>query len=318
MNLLKKIARFAVDFAKQLLPEYVYQHLLFRFARWNIGKRELSSTNYWNSHHVSFSPTIEFVKYRRERYYNYEECMPSSGHDGKVILDYGCGPGIESAALLTDSSNVDLYYADVSQRSLKITEKFLDDLQLQARPIFLAEDGWDTKLDNESVDYIHCTGVLHHTKYPTKILNEFKRILKPDGHINLMVYHKNSVYYYLYIQYIIQKLYRLQTNMNPKDVFREHTDGPNCPISHAWTFDEVRALCEECKLKPELIGTSYEPQDLAYIDKIPEAIYEEGVSQNARRFLKKIKYDESRLPFFISNDGKKIGAGLHLCIKVTK
>ena len=55
---------------------------------------------------------------------------------------------------------------------------------------------------------------------------------------------------------------------------------------------------------------------MAYIDKIPDAIYDERKSQDARIFLKKLKFDESRLTFFVSHDGKKIGAGLQLCIKI--
>ena len=310
--------RFVTELIKKIMPDYAWFHLKYLYEKITIGKTTQSSTEYWNSHHVTFQSSPDFVNYRRQRYFLYDDLMPTKGHDNKTILDYGCGPGIESLSLLMESKNVNLYFADVSQTAIGVADKFIKSQGFSGTPILLDHDGFDTKLPDHSVDYIHCTGVLHHTAQPKRVLMEFARILKPDGEARLMVYHKDSLYFILYVEYLIQKKYRLHSNLTSDDAFKIQTDGPNCPISRAWTEADVRGLCDNTGLKFKYLGTGYEPHELECSQLIPAAIYDERTTVESRSFLKSIKFDDQNLPYFISGNDLKIGAGLQLCFSLTK
>jgi 2-polyprenyl-3-methyl-5-hydroxy-6-metoxy-1,4-benzoquinol methylase len=70
----------------------------------------LTSMEYWSRHDVTLNEhrdveqSRQFIRYRRRRYIGITELMPTVGHDGKTILDYGCGPGIEAAAFALESN----------------------------------------------------------------------------------------------------------------------------------------------------------------------------------------------------------------------
>jgi len=309
--------RFIVELIKNILPDYALFYLKHQYTKITT-KVTQSSTEYWNAHHVTFKPSPEFVDYRRQRYLRYDELLPTKGHDNKTILDYGCGPGVESLSLLMESKQVNLYFADVSQTAIAAADKFIQSQGFSGTPILLDCDGFDTKLPPQSIDYIHCTGVLHHTAQPKKVLMEFARILKPDGQARLMVYHKDSLFFRIYVEYLIQKKYGLHSNLTSDDAFRIETDGPNCPISRAWTEVDVRGLCDGTGLKFNYLGSGYEPHDLRYSTLIPEAIYDERTTAEARSFLKSIKFDDQNLPYFMNGNDLKIGAGLQFCFSLTK
>src|SRR5262249_33669783 len=52
---------------------------------------------------------------------------------------------------------------------------------------------------DESFDWVYSHGVLHHTPNPQKAINEVWRVLKPNGRVIIMLYHKNSFNYFVRI-----------------------------------------------------------------------------------------------------------------------
>ena len=66
---------------------------------------------YWTRHNVTLHaafPTVEasleYFDWRNDQYPGYIDLMPVQGQDGKVVLDYGCGPGTTSSASATSPS----------------------------------------------------------------------------------------------------------------------------------------------------------------------------------------------------------------------
>ncbi len=58
------------------------------------------NTHYWTKHTVtghlvfrSREHSLQYLAWRNSQYLFYEDLMPLDGHDGEIILDYGCGPG---------------------------------------------------------------------------------------------------------------------------------------------------------------------------------------------------------------------------------
>ena len=47
-------------------------------------------------------------------------------------------------------------------------------------------------------------GVLHHIENLSGVFKEFKRILKKNGFIQVMVYNRNSIWYHLHVAYEVK------------------------------------------------------------------------------------------------------------------
>src|SRR5512146_2909029 len=110
--------------ARAILGPSGYERLKSLYLALRLPPAGLTSTEYWSRHHVTLDETTNaeeskrFIRYRRKRYIGIPELMPTSGYDGKKILDYGCGPGIDAAAFGLESSRIDLVCADVSSPAL--------------------------------------------------------------------------------------------------------------------------------------------------------------------------------------------------------
>lgn len=59
-------------------------------------------------------------------------------------------------------------------------------------------DAADMAFPAESFEHIWSWGVIHHAASTDAIVSEIYRVLAPGGIAHIMVYHKNSLRYYLY------------------------------------------------------------------------------------------------------------------------
>jgi len=62
----------------------------------------------------------------------------------------------------------------------------------------MAGDNMSLPLLNECSDFTISEGVIHHAQDPYKCFQELIRITKKGGYISLLVYNKNSYYFYLF------------------------------------------------------------------------------------------------------------------------
>src|SRR5207245_86101 len=80
--------------------------------------------------------------------------------DEKVILDYGCGPGNDLVGFAHDSRPKRLIGIDISHTSLSQAEERLRLHDASADFLQMPYGVYDIPLESESVDYVHCSGVL--------------------------------------------------------------------------------------------------------------------------------------------------------------
>ena len=201
--------------------------------------KKIDSSTYWSLHRVNFryfnsdKDSLDHFEWRNTQYPEYINLMPVSGHDNKVVLDYGCGPGNDLVGFSEFSNVKELIGADVSKPSLEIAKRLLLHKK-DVRLLHLEENENKIPLADNSVDLIHSSGVLHHCKNIDKILMEFHRILKPGGEINIMVYNYYSIWVHLYTAYINQIELGIYKNLSLLDAFSKLTDGAHVPISKCY------------------------------------------------------------------------------------
>jgi ubiquinone/menaquinone biosynthesis C-methylase UbiE len=98
-----------------------------------------------------------------------------------TILDIGTGPGrlpIETAKKI---KNVKLFGIDLSEDMIKLARRNADREGVGGRIEFRVGSAYDSGFENNSVDLVVCTGVLHHLSQPLTAFNEIYRILKRGG-----------------------------------------------------------------------------------------------------------------------------------------
>ncbi len=137
------------------------------------------------------------------------------------VLDLGCGSGVLSCYFAKQGarvSSIDLTEAGVNMARRNIKAQGLDVsvIRMDAEKMAFGADNFD---------YVFSWGVLHHTKNMNTALAEVHRVLKPGGKGLIMVYHKNSVVYYLHGLYWLLFKRKLLSGYTLKSVQDFYTDG---------------------------------------------------------------------------------------------
>ena len=139
-----------------------------------------------------FFDTVE-----RPRYTEYAPWMPRvMGFDkfrDARLLEIGCGMGTD--LLQFARGGACCTGVDLTPRSIEITRHrfrlYGDGGSL------LISDGEHLPFRDESFDVVYSNGVLHHTPDTAGAIREVHRVLRPGGTAKVMLYHRNSLNYWV-------------------------------------------------------------------------------------------------------------------------
>jgi ubiquinone/menaquinone biosynthesis C-methylase UbiE len=277
-----------------------------------------ASRDYWTHHKVTLhrqfaSPeeSVEYFHWRNDQYFNYIDLMPVAGQDGAAVLDFGCGPGHDLVGFKLYSRPSRLIGADVSRSSLAEARARLALHGFDAELILLHASTSSIPLESASIDHIHSSGVLHHTPDPFALLKEFRRILKPGGTANIMVYNYDSIWVHLYVAYQKMLVENLYAGMSIREAFSRTTDGDDCPISHCYREEEFIELCRAAGFEAALAGVAVSAWEASLLPKRFDAILDRRLRPESRRFLVEIEIDNRGLPVY-----RGVPAGIDGCYRL--
>ena len=133
------------------------------------------------------------------RYNEYAPWMPRLMEFEKFrdarLLEVGCGMGtdlLQFARGGARSTGIDL-----TPRSVEITRHRFR--LYGAEGDFMISDGEHLPFRNESFDVVYSNGVLHHTPDTAGAVREVHRVLKSGGVAKIMLYHRDSLNYWVEI-----------------------------------------------------------------------------------------------------------------------
>lgn len=137
-----------------------------------------------------------FDEVERHRYQDYAPWMPSvMGFDefkGRRLLEVGCGMGTD--LLQFARGGAVCTGVDLTPRSVEISSLHFGLYGLRAD--FVLADGERLPFADESFDVVYSNGVLHHTPDTARAVRELHRVLRPGGTAKVMLYHRDSLYYW--------------------------------------------------------------------------------------------------------------------------
>jgi ubiquinone/menaquinone biosynthesis C-methylase UbiE len=262
-----------------------------------------SNTEYWSDHNVTFhtkyksrQESLDYIEWRNSLYFDYDNMMPCSGWDGKVCLDYGCGPGHDTIALTEKSKPAKVYAVDISPTSLGEAKARSQLHRPELVEWIQIKDGTASlPVESDSVDYIHSSGVLHHTPNEFEILLELKRILKPGGVMRVMMYNYNSLFVHLHVAYSNRLKLNIDADCDFTEALRRASDF-GCPIVRFYTPQQFIAICEKAGFMAKLVGVSISTFELKMAPLRFEAIEDMRLPMEQRQFLGNLTFDHKGQP----------------------
>jgi len=245
----------------------------------NLLKNNEGSKEFFKEH----DELIDKLTPYHESIYEYKKA------EGKCILEVGCGMGSHAARFAQYAKK--FYAIDLTPKGTKLTK-----LRFQIFKLFgeiIQADAENLPFKDNYFDFVYSNGVIHHTPNTSKAIEEIYRVLKPGGKIIVMIYHKNSIFYWFdlmfktQIKYSILKLIPTKLvkkifkdnisalelkdvlNMarwrNLPDIILRFCDGHFNPHTKVYSKEEVKKMFFQFK---ELFIELYSSSD-RYIDKIP-------------------------------------------------
>ena len=272
---------------------------------------------YWAAHVVCstiFQTAQESEEYLEWRFHTYPLFREFSGlygfHDGEVVLDYGCGPGNDLVGFALYSNAKKIIGMDVSSKALDLAAARGALHGVDPGKIELIQTTDETStipLDDNSVDFINCQGVLQHTSHPETVLQEFHRVMKPQARGVVMVYNRDSLWLHLYTAYQCLVLQDAFPGLNAYEAFSRNVDGVACPIARAYAERDFRSLCEEIGFIVEYAGGYLAETEMASLKRYREsALQDPRLQDEHKEFLRNLTFDRTGYPLY---RGKHAGIG---------
>lgn len=267
----------------------------------------VNSTEYWTGHNVTnhhiFATTEESLRsfhWRNRQYFNYLELMPVDGQKDKTVIDFGCGPGHDLVGFLEYSRPKKLYGFDVSSSSLAEARDRVSlhrgDCDVELIQLIA---GAPLPLPDNSVDFIHSSGVLHHVEDLPAALRELRRVLKPGGKMQIMVYNYNSIWLHLYVAYELQILQGKSAGLPIRDAFRKSTDGENCPVSHCYRPQEFCDILTNMGFSNVAFkGAAVSAFEMMQLPLRLPALINQKLDGEHREFIYNLTFNQQGLPMY--------------------
>jgi len=277
---------------------------------------------FWGEHLVEttqFKSPLQSKRQLRSRasiYPLFTEFVDLYGnHDGQVVLDYGCGPGNDLVGYSIYTKARKIIGIDISPKALRLAQHRLSLHRVDPARIelILSSDSLNSiPLDDESIDFMQCLGVLHHTSQPDALLREFHRILKPGAEARVMVYNRDSLWVHLFAAYQKLVLQNAFPGKNVYEVFHltvdvEANGTGKCPIARCHNWEEFLQICENSGFQTEYVGGYLSDVELNSMKKyFQTALTDQRLDEEHRTFLGKLVMDRNGLPMY---EGKHAGIG---------
>jgi 2-polyprenyl-3-methyl-5-hydroxy-6-metoxy-1,4-benzoquinol methylase len=171
---------------------------------------------------------------------------------GRRVLDLGCGSGVLACYMARHGAQVT--GADITEHGTRLTAANAASRGLAVSVV--RTDAEAMGFADASFDFVLSWGVLHHSRSTERALAEVRRVLRPGGRGLMMVYHRNSLVYYLKGLYWLLARGRIFSGETFVSVTDRYADGY---YHRHFSRAELSRCLQDAGLTPErLVATQQE------------------------------------------------------------
>lgn len=230
------------------------------------------SDNSFNENKYNYFQEIELHRYSKIK--SILEMGDFDKYKGMKVLEIGCGVGTDGKQF---AKNGTLYTGiNLDENSANLAHDNFTEFKLEGKIYQMNAESLE--FEDETFDHIYSHGVIHHSPNTGEIVKEMFRVLKPGGTVNVMIYNKSSINYYIEIMFL-RKIFKvllypkfaphilakiiglkkevlfrhreimLNENMTNERWISINTDGPDCPLAKVYDQHEATILFEQVGFK---------------------------------------------------------------------
>lgn len=168
------------------------------------------------------------------------ELVDFAAYKNKRVLELGCGAGYDAYEFCRNG--VEYTGIDLVPGNIARTKKHLSFYGLKS--VVLEGDAENLVFGDENFDLVFSNGVLHHTPDIKKSLKEAYRVLKSGGGLVMIIYHKNSIFYWISLFFFdhIFRLGFLKRTFKQRLSMIEHTTSKANPLVTAFSRSELKKI----------------------------------------------------------------------------
>jgi len=207
---------------------------------------------YWNRHihdleitsHPVGSPGFfaDLDQYHFEKLHHLLRLVDFNGYRGKRVLEVGCGAGTDLARFAKGAAIVT--GVDVAGSAIELARR---NFQQQGLHADLREaDGEHLPFPGDTFDLVYAHGVVQYTPDGQALVDECRRVIKPDGEAVFQVYNRISWLNAL------SKLMKVPLEHEDAPVLKKYSAGEFRAVLRG--FREVRIVEERFPVKSRLHG----------------------------------------------------------------
>ena len=193
--------KFVFYVGKNLVPSFLIRLLnLLRRRVQKVSDDRIVPSEYWSVHSVPYeewldaAESLNYFNWRNAQYPGYIELMPVNEAQGLTVMDYGCGPGNDLVGFYEFSRPARLIGIDVSETVLAVAKRRTELHGCDAELFHIRDTLNEIPVEDNSIDLVHSSGVLHHVSNLEVVVEEIKRVMKPDAKLQVMVYNYDSLW----------------------------------------------------------------------------------------------------------------------------
>jgi len=202
---------------------------------------------YWNArpcnirHSSASQDTVQFFDEVAAKKYRIEDhklaFLALEKWRGARVLELGCGLGTDAIQFAKAGAHVTCI--DLTESAISLCKRNFE-LHGLSGEFYVGniERLEDILPDCATYDLIYSFGVIHHTPNPSAVFASAHKFLKPDGELRCMLYSRFS-----YKLFWLMDLYHDWSFANADRLVQNYSEAQEgCPVTHTYTFDEVRDL----------------------------------------------------------------------------
>jgi len=179
------------------------------------------------------------------------ELVPFPSFRDKKVLELGFGAGYDAYEFCRNGA--DYTGIDITPENVERTQKHLGFYGYT--PHVMEGDAENLQFADESFDALFSNGVLHHTPDIEKSFQSAHRVLKHGGEFWVIVYHRDSVFYWISLLLVnhILKLGFLKRSFKERLSMVEYTTSNILPIVNVYSRREMQNLLKKAGFTVESV-----------------------------------------------------------------